>query len=142
MPPARRAQDDQCVAAIHGDEAIACLLTDDDASAARAAAEQLALARRKRVTWITYGLLVTAALAARHDRADDAAALYGRAEQLLDARVRYRSERRVFRHITERHLETLQTTQSLRWSLGMERGRSMAFDALIDLALDVCHSAA
>jgi predicted ATPase/DNA-binding SARP family transcriptional activator len=138
LAPARRAHDDQCVAAIHGDEAIACLLTDDDAAAAGAAAAQLALARRKRVTWITYGLLVTAALAARRDLADDAAALYGRAEQLLGARVRYVSERKVFRRITERHLETLRAAQPLRWSLGMERGRSMTFDALIDLALDTC----
>ena len=35
---ARLAQDDQCVAAIHGDEAIACLLTGDEDGAALAAA--------------------------------------------------------------------------------------------------------
>src|SRR4051794_28367646 len=75
LPLARLAQDDQCVAAIHGDEAIACLLTGDDDGAAHAAAAQLSLAQRRRVTWITYGLLVSAALAARRDLTDDAAAL-------------------------------------------------------------------
>ena len=61
--------------------------------------------------------------------------------QLLDARARYVSEQQVFRHVTERHLEHLRAAQPLRWSLGMERGRSMPFDALIDLALDTCHRA-
>ena len=106
-----------------------------------AAAAQLILARRRRVTWITYGLLVTAALAARRDLTDDAAALYGRAERLLDARARYLSERQCSGTSPSATSRACATAQPLRWSLGMERGRSMAFDALIDLALDVCDPA-
>jgi hypothetical protein len=82
-----------------------------------------------------------AALAARRDLADDATALQGRAEELLDARVRYASEQKAFRHITEHYIERLRAAQPLRWSLGMERGRSMTFDELIDLALSACDAA-
>src|SRR4051794_37002108 len=80
LPLARLTQDDQCVAAIDGDEALACLLSGDA----------------------------------------DGAALYGRSEALVDARSRYRSEQRVFRQVTDGHLERLRSAQPLRWSLGME----------------------
>jgi hypothetical protein len=138
LPAARLAGDHQCVAYIHGTRAIACLYAGDPDAAAAAAAEQLILARRRRGTWITEGLLVAADLAAQRHLADDAAALYGGAAGLNRARVQYSSERLQFQRITERHIERLRTAQPLRWSLGVERGRSMDYDALIDLALEAC----
>jgi hypothetical protein len=51
---------------------MACLLTGDDTGAARAAAEQLTLARHQRVTWVSHGLLIAAALAAQRQLVDDA----------------------------------------------------------------------
>jgi tetratricopeptide (TPR) repeat protein len=141
LPQAQLAEDHQIVADIHGNQTIACLHAGDYDGAARAAAEQLILARRERVKWITEGLLIPAALAAERDRADAAAALYGGAEELHNARVRLHSERLQFEQITERHIEKLRARQPLRWTLGVERGRSMTYDELIDLALGACDPA-
>jgi hypothetical protein len=141
LTPARHAEDHQCVAAIHGNEAVARLLAGDRDRAARAAREQLLLARGQRVSFITFGLLVTSALAAGLHRDDEAAALHGRAEELFDARHRFPTEAHLFGEITRRHISSLREARPLRWARHAERGRAMAFDALIDMALDLCRAA-
>jgi hypothetical protein len=141
LPAARRAEDHQCVSDLLGSQACACLFAGDDDGAARAATEQLTLAQRQRVTWFTYGLLTAAALAAQRGLGDDAAALYGGAEKLYDSKLRFDSERLVFQRVTELGIETLRAEHPLRWTLGLERGRTLAFDALIDLAIANCDRA-
>jgi hypothetical protein len=141
LPSAQLAEDHTCVADILGNEAIAALLDGDVSAAAEAAMEQFSVVRRRRVTWMSYGLLTAAALAARRDLAEDSATLCGGAQALLDARTIYHAELSLLRRVQDRDIERLRREQPLRWTLAVERGRGMGLDALIDLALDICADA-
>jgi hypothetical protein len=98
------------------------------------------VARRWRVTWISYGLLTAATLAARDDRVTEAATLHAAAEELLQARWLVQAEHLLLRRVSELHIDSLRAREPVRWTLAAERAHSIGFDSLIDLALEVCGS--
>jgi predicted ATPase/DNA-binding SARP family transcriptional activator len=140
LQSAALADDHECEADLHSNEAIAALLVGDFGAAASAAAEQLTVARRWRVTWISYGLLTAATLAARDDRVTEAATLHAAAEELLQARWLVQAEHLLLRRVSELHIDSLRAREPVRWTLAAERAHSIGFDSLIDLALEVCGS--
>jgi hypothetical protein len=85
-------------------------------------------------------LLIAAAVAMKRRLTDHAAVLYGATEEMHNSRVRYRSQQIQFQRITESHIDTPHSPQPLRWTLGVERGHAMAYEALIDLALKACNA--
>ncbi|HEX6052567.1 MAG TPA: BTAD domain-containing putative transcriptional regulator [Gemmatimonadaceae bacterium] len=142
LESARLADDHECVADLQGNEAIAALLVGDSDAAACAAAEQLTVARRERVTWISCGLLTAATLAAQDNLVTEAATLCGAAEDLLRARSLVQAEHLLLRRVTQLRIDDLRAQQPMRWTLAAERAHTIGLEAVIDLALEVCGSAA
>jgi predicted ATPase len=136
----REIEDDQGLPYTLGNQAVASILDGDDVAAANAVESQLATAAQLSETFIGEALLVAAALAAKRERDDDAAALAGMAWKLLNAQTRLGSENAVLKRLSDQCFEAPRQRDHAGWEDAVNRGRSSSREELVETALEIVTS--